>query len=130
MLNRVNRRVNAINPAALVSTTWLHKGGNVSCQPLLWYTVDVFADVSAPAADDRNSAGRFPADSSTEDLQVSSAAARTAVLHVAVTSGLQAADRSRWRDEGHYVTGQRTQAEDGEHWEVGRMAEHSGPLAG
>ena len=86
--------------------------------------------MSASAADDSDSARGFPADADTEDLQVSSAAARTAVLHDDDASGLQAADCRRRRDEGRYVAGQRTQAKDGERRKAGGMAEYCRPVAG
>ena len=52
--------------------------------------VDVIVDVSATATDDSNSAGRLPANSGSEDLQISSTTAWTVVLHVGHTPGLQA----------------------------------------
>jgi len=59
-------------------------------EPLqLNYSVMIFlADVSSAAADDSDPTRRFPTNSSTEDLQVPSTAARTAVLHMADSSGL------------------------------------------
>ena len=70
------------------------------------------------AEDDSDPAGRVSADTGTEDLQIPATAARAAMLHVAITPRLQASHNRRRRHEGHYVTGQRTQAEDGQHGEA------------
>jgi len=92
--------------------------------------VRLVVDVSAAAADDRDSPGGFPANSGTEDLQISSTAARAAVLYVADTSGLQAVDGRCRRHAGHHVTGQRTQAKDGKYREADKMAELGRAVAG
>ena len=86
--------------------------------------------MSPTAADDRDSPRGLPAHSRAEDLQVPPATEGAAAVHAAAPSRLLLPPEGARVHAAHRGTHQRTQAQDGELTEAGRVAERGERLAG